>query len=323
MDRLEEWQVFVAVAGRRSFSAAARSLARSPQAVTRAVASLEARLGTRLLHRTTRSVSLTGDGERYLERARRAVAEVEQLEARPETELPFAGRLTVTAPVLFGQLHVMPVALAFLRVHAGIALKVSLLDRVVSLADEGVDVAVRIGALPDSALRARLVGHVRSVVCASPAYLRRTGEPRTLEALAEHDAIAFTGMSPIADRWAFPGPRGRERSVAVRPRLIVDQGQAALDAAVAGMGVLRALSYQVDRLVAQGKLRTVLTQHEPPPLPVHLVHLPGLQARAAVTFAEHAAKSLAARLTGKSASTPRGSAAASGSPRRTHPAARR
>lgn len=292
MDRVDEWRVFVAVASRQSFAGAARALARSPQAVTRAVAALETRLGTRLLNRTTRSVSLSSEGERYLERGRRALAEFDALEAPVDANAALGGTLSITAPVLFGQLHVLPVVTAFLARHPSIEVRLMLLDRVVALAEEGLDVGVRIGDLPDSALRSRLVGHVRTVVCASPEYLARAGVPRAPDALARHDCIAFTGTSPILDRWSFPGGGRRERSVAVRARLRVNSAQAAIDAALAGVGVARVLSYQVDRLVADGRLRVLLQRFEPPPLPVHLVWLPGVQPRAATAFIDFAHKAL-------------------------------
>jgi DNA-binding transcriptional LysR family regulator len=291
MDRLEEWRMFSTVASLRSFAGAARRLGRSPQAVTRAVAALEARIGTRLLHRTTRSVSLTSDGERYVERSRRAIAELDALEAPIDTHAELAGTLSLTAPVLFGQLHVMPIVSAFLATHEHVTVKAALLDRVVSLAEEGVDLAVRIGELPDSALIARPVGQVRTVVVASPDYLDRVGTPRTPESLAKHTCIAMSATTPIADRWAFGG-----RSIAVAPRLVVNTAQAAIDAAAGGLGLTRVLSYQVDRLVDAGKLRIVLASHEPPAVPVHLVHLPGVQPRAAITFAELAATTLRKRL---------------------------
>ncbi len=292
MDRLDEWQVFAAVAGLRSFAAAARQLGRSPQAVTRAVASLEARLGTKLLHRTTRNVSLTSEGERRLEAARRALAEVQALETRGDDRV--RGRVTITAPVLFGQLRVMPVAAELLATYPEVEARVVLLDRVVALAEEGVDVGIRLGALPDSALRARQLGAVRSVHVASPEYLARSGVPRTPEALARHACIAFTATTPVVDRWTFPGAR-RERGVAVRPRLVVNTGQAAIDAALAGVGIVRVLSYQIEELVAAGRLRVVLAAHEPPAVPVQLVTLPGPLGRAAQAFAELATTRLTAR----------------------------
>jgi DNA-binding transcriptional LysR family regulator len=296
MDRIEEWRLFVSVASLGSFIEAARAHSRSPQSVTRAIAALEKRLGTRLLNRTTRSVSLTGEGERYLERSRRALGEFDLLEAPSEARTELRGTLSVTASVLFGQLHLVPVVAEFLEAHPQLDLRLSLLDRVVSLAEEGIDLGVRIGALPDSALRARLVGHVRSVICASPAYLKRAGVPRDPEALASHACIAFTNTTPIADRWSFPSGGKRERSVAVRARLTVNTAQAGIEAALAGMGLVRVLSYQVDSLLADKRLRVVLEPFEPEPVPVHLVHLPGPQSRAAAAFLEFTAERLRKRL---------------------------
>ena len=296
MDRTEEWRVFVAVAGRRSFVEAARALRRSPQAITRAVAALEQRLGARLLNRTTRSVSITGEGERYLERGRRVLAELDALESAWDADAPLTGRLSITAPVLFGQLHVAPLVADFLGRHPGLDARLLLVDRVVSLAEEGIDVAVRIGPLPDSSLRARLVGHVRWVICASPAYLARAGVPRTPEALGRHTCITFDAGSPLADQWTFPRAGGRERSVALRPRLIVNTAQAGIDAAIAGLGIVRVLSYQVERPFADKKLRLVLESFAPPPVPVHLVQLPGVPNRLASAFVEIADGALRSRL---------------------------
>jgi DNA-binding transcriptional LysR family regulator len=292
MDRLEEWRSFVAVAERRSFKKAAQAAQRSPQAITRAIAALEARLGTRLLHRTTRSVSLTDEGARLLERARQVLDDVAALE-HTSFDRELRGRLTVTAPVLFGQLHVLPIVTEFLTRHAAVTVNLSLLDRVVALAEEGVDLAVRIGGLPDSALRSRPVGQVRYVICASPAYLRRRGTPREPRALAAHDCVAFLG-STAPDRWSFAGPDRREHSVPVHCRLSVNTGQAAVDAALAGLGLVRVLSYQVAPLVRRKRLRLVLERHEPPPAPIHVVQLPGAPVRAASAFADLCAQRLRA-----------------------------
>ena len=294
MDRLDEWRIFAAVAQRRSFVEAARAERRSPQAITRAVAALEARLGVRLLHRTTRAVSLTDEGARLLERGRRLVSDFNALEAGGSDEP--RGLLTVTAPVLFGQLHVLPLVTELLALHPAVDVRLLLLDRVVQLADEGVDLAVRIGGLPDSTLRGQLVGQVRSVVCASPTYLARRGTPRHPRALAGHDCVTFTGTTPGADRWSFvdPGAR-RERSVAVRSRLVVNSGQAAVDAALAGLGLVRLLSYQVAAHLAARRLVAVLERHQAPPAPIHILQLPGTQVRAASVFAELAARRLRAK----------------------------
>jgi DNA-binding transcriptional LysR family regulator len=296
MDRTDEWRVFVAVASRRSFVAAARTLRRSPQAITRAVASLEQRLGARLLNRTTRSVSVTGEGERYLERGRRALAELDALESPPDVNAPLAGRLSLTAPVLFGQLHVAPLVCAFLEQHPEVEARLLLVDRVVSLADEGVDLAVRIGPLPDSSLRARAVGQVRWVICASPAYLARAGVPRTPEALVRHTCVTFDAGSPLADHWIFPRAGGRDRRIALRPRLVVNTAQAGIDAASAGLGLVRVLSYQVARPLADKKLRLVLEAYAPPPVPIHILQLPGVPNRLAAAFVGFAADRLRGRL---------------------------
>jgi DNA-binding transcriptional LysR family regulator len=208
------------------------------------------------------------------------------------------GTLTVAAPVLFGQLHVMPVVTEFLQSHPALDARVELHDRVVSMAAEGVDVAVRIGTLPDSALRAHVVGHVRRVICASPAYLRRKGAPRTVEALSHHDGIAFLGTTAIPDRWSFAAGGERERAVRVRARLTVDSGQAAIDAAVAGLGLVRVLSYQVEHLLRQKKLRVILPELEPQ-LPVQVVQLPGVPTRAATAFVALAVERLRALLGGR------------------------
>jgi DNA-binding transcriptional LysR family regulator len=290
MDRTEDWRVFVHVATQRSFAKAAAQLGRSPQAITRAIAALEHRLGTRLLNRTTRSVSLSHDGERYLERARRLVEELDVLES-PERDNEPRGTLSITAPVLFGQLHVVPIVTAYLSRHAEVSVRLSLVDRIVSLAEEGVDLAVRIGALPDSSLLARQLGHVRFVLVASPAYLDSAGTPRSLDALSKHACIAMSGTTPVPDRWTFD-----RRTIAVKPRLVVNTAQAAIDAALAGLGIARVLSYQADRLVASERLRIVLAAAEPLPLPVQLLSLPGVQPRLATSFADHAAAALRKRL---------------------------
>jgi DNA-binding transcriptional LysR family regulator len=292
-DTFDEWRSFVAVARGKSFVRAARELGKSPQAMTRAVAALEARLGVRLFHRTTRAVSLTDDGARLVERARRVIDDVHALEEPGAKDV--TGTLVVTAPVLFGQLHVVPVVAELLAVHAKLDARLLLVDRVVSLADEGVDVAVRIGALPDSSLLARAVGRVRTVVCASPRYLAKHGTPKTPEDLAEHACIAFTGVTPVVDRWSFPA-RPRDRTARVRPRLVVNTGQAALDAAVDGLGIARLVSYQVASAVAHKKLRVILVDHEPAPSPVHLVWPPGLRSRAAGVFVDLAAARLKSTL---------------------------
>ncbi|WP_242340256.1 MULTISPECIES: LysR family transcriptional regulator [Anaeromyxobacter] len=271
MDRIDAWATFAAVAEGRSFAAAARRLGRSPAAVTRAVAALEERLGARLLNRTTRSVALTDVGARTLEAARRALAGFEELEgaAAAERQEP-RGRLGVTASVVFGRLHVLPIVQAFLRDHPSASVELLLLDRVVSLVDEGLDVAVRLGRLPDSSLKALRAGEVRRAVYASPGYLEANGTPRSPQALASHACVACTSVTPAPHRWTF-GRGGRSFAVAVSPRLVVNTAEAAIDAAVAGLGPTCVLSYMVDSHVRAGRLRRILEPYEPPPVPVQVV----------------------------------------------------
>ncbi len=275
MDRLETLSTFVAVAEQGSFIAASRRLGRSPAAITRAVAALEDRLAIRLFNRTTRSVALTDAGARYLDGCRRALAAFEELElsAAGERGEP-SGILTLTAPEMFGRLHLLPIAQDFMRDYPAVTVSLLLLNRIVSFIDEGIDLGIRIAHLPDSSLRAILVGHVRRVVCAAPAYLARHGVPETPHDLARHLAIAVAPSAAAADRWSFDDGMDAV-SVPVNARLVVNTVQAALDAAVAGGGIIRALSYQTAPLEAAGTLRRMLTAYEPPPIPIHIVHPAG------------------------------------------------
>ncbi|HWK46708.1 MAG TPA: LysR substrate-binding domain-containing protein [Stellaceae bacterium] len=275
MDRLDALTVFISVADEGSFVAAARRLRRSPTAVTRAVAVLEDRLGTRLLTRTTRAMALTEAGQRYLDQGRRALAEFAELENSAATDRAEpTGLLTLTAPEMFGRMHVLPVAQDFMRDYPKIDVSLLLLNRVVSFVDEGVDLGVRIAHLPDSSLHATQLGSVRRIVCASPEYLAVQGEPAHPEALRGHRTITVTGVRPMPDRWSF-GAAETEISVLVKPRLAVSTVQAALDAAVAGGGLVRAMSYQAAPLEAAGLLRRVLPDYEPPPIPIQLVYPAG------------------------------------------------
>jgi DNA-binding transcriptional LysR family regulator len=275
MDRLDELAIFVAVAEQGSFVAAARHLGRSPAAVTRAVAALEDRLGTRLFNRTTRAVALTDAGGRYLDLCRRALAEFEELElsAASERSEP-RGLLTVTAPEMFGRLHILPIAQAFMRAYPAVRVSLLLLNRMVSFVDEGIDLGVRIAELQDSSLRAIQVGWVRRVAVASPAYLAARSEPGSPADLTAHDIIAITGIRTAYDRWSFGAGAG-ETTVILEPRLTLSTVQAALDAAVAGGGIVRPLSYQSAPLEAGGQLRRLLRDQEPPPIPIHLIHPAG------------------------------------------------
>jgi DNA-binding transcriptional LysR family regulator len=275
MDRIEALGIFVAVAERGSFIAAARDLGRSPAAISRAVASLEDRLAIRLFNRTTRSVALTDAGARYLALSRRLLADFGELQTTAASDQAEArGLLSVTASVVFGRQHVLPIVAAFQREHRAVEVRLLLLDRVVSLVDEGVDVGFRIARLADSSLRAIRAGSTRRAVYASPSYLAAHGVPRSPAELARHACIAFTGITPIPERWSF-GAENAGITVALRPKLIVNTMESALDAAIAGLGLTCVLSYPAEPLVAAGLLQPVLQDYEPPPLPIHVVHPAG------------------------------------------------
>src|SRR5580692_6112268 len=203
MDRFDAMQAFVAVADLKGFAPAARKLGLSPSGVTRLIAALEERLGARLLQRTTRSVTLTDVGARYLERARRILADVEEAESSAEGErVRPSGRLVVSAPLGFGRLHVSPVMSRYLARYPEVSAELRLSDRTINLVEDGVDLAVRIGHLPDSTLVARHVGEMRRMVVASDGYLAQRGEPDTPEAIATHDTIQF-GAATAAPEWRF------------------------------------------------------------------------------------------------------------------------
>jgi DNA-binding transcriptional LysR family regulator len=279
MDRFHLMTVFVAVAEERGFAGGARRLGMSPPAVTRAIATLEARLGVKLLSRTTRFVRVTDAGLRYLESARRILAEADEAdEAAAGIHATPRGQLAVTAPVLFGSLFVMPGILDFLNRYPEVSVSALFLDRLVNLLEEGLDVGVRIGELPDSTMRAIPVGFVRRVTCASPRYLDKHGDPRQPGDLARHAIIAASPVTPSID-WRFGTGRHRV-TTKVRPRLTVTSNDAAIHAAVRGFGVTRLMSYQVAAHLAAGRLKRVLATYEPPPLPIHVLHLEGRQASA-------------------------------------------
>jgi len=282
MDRLEHLRVLVAVADSGGLAAAARRLGHSPPAVTRAVAQLEQRIGAQLLVRTTRHVRLTDAGERFVADARRILAELDEAEAlaggafrEPQ------GLLSITASSMFGRLHVAPLVLDYLDQHPRVQVRTLFVDRIVHLVDEGYDVAVRIAHLPDSGLTAVRVGAVRRVIVASPAYLAARGEPRSAQDLATHVGIGFTQSGGPAAPWAlYPG--GRREPVELVTPLVANTGEMAIAAAVAGRGLTQALSYQVADEVAAGRLRIVLADQEPPPIPVHVVYPAGRKAAAKV-----------------------------------------
>ena len=285
-------RLFLAVARAGSLSSAARSLGVSVATVSRRIASLESHVGARLLSRSTRRMALTEAGARYREACERVEAEVEAADreasgARDE----LSGTLAVTAPVSFGRLYVVPVAAEFLARHPGVDVRLALADRVVDLIDDGIDVAVRIGALRDSSLVGVRVGSVRRVTCASPAYLRAYGTPRTPEELGSHACVVFEGLDS-QERWIFK-TKSRSFGVGLRPRLVVSTADAAIDAAVAGVGVTRVLTYQSAAAIAAGRLTSILERFEPPPLPVTVLHREGRSPRPKV---RHFVSLLAQRL---------------------------
>lgn len=286
MDRFHLMTVYVAVAEEESFAGGARRLGMSPPAVTRAVASLEKRLGVNLLTRTTRFVRATDAGLRYLEHARRIVAEADEAdEAVAGVNATPRGQLAVTAPLMFGRMFVTPSIVDYLRRYPDMSIAAVFLDRVVNLLEEGMDVGVRIGELPDSSMKAIGVGHVRRVLCASPAYLKANGSPRVPADLAKHTIIAANPVSPTADWKFFIGKKSA--SVKLSPRLTVTSNEAAIVAAVDGFGVTRLLSYQVAAFLASGQLKALLVDYEPPRLPIHVLHSEGRQAPAKVrTFVD-------------------------------------
>ncbi len=281
MDKLQAITVFVAVAEAQSFAGAARRLAMSPPAVTRAITALEERLQVKLLQRTTRLVRVTDAGQRYLEDAKRILADVDEAdEAAAGINAEPAGHLAVTAPAQFGKLYVMPGIVEYLQRYPAMSVTAMVVDRVVNLLEEGMDVGIRIGELPDSSLRALRVGQVRPVVCAAPDYLKRHEAPNHPSELAGHALIAAGGLGAGPD-WRF-GSGADALSVRVQPRLATTTIDAAIEAAVLGLGLTRLLSYQVAPYLANGQLQTVLTHHEPPPVPIHVLHREGRYASAKV-----------------------------------------
>jgi DNA-binding transcriptional LysR family regulator len=274
MDRLHLMNVFVAVAEEESFARGARRLAMSPPAVTRTIATLEKRLGVKLLNRTTRYVRVTEAGQRYLDDARRILVEMDAAdEAVVGINAAPRGHLAVTAPVMFGRLFVTPGIVDFLQRFPAMNVSALFLDRVVNLLEEGVDVAVRIGDLPDSGMQALHVGQVRRVMCATPAYLKKHGKPQKPSDLQAHTLIAAGSASNLPD-WKFV-QEGRSIAVKLQPRLSVTTNDAAITAVLSGFGLTRLLSYQVGPYLASGKLVTVLDDFEPAPLPIHVVHREG------------------------------------------------
>ena len=271
MDRIDAMLAFVTVADLQGFAPAARKLKLSPPAVTRLIAALEQRLGVRLLQRTTRRVALTDVGARYLERIRRILADIEEAEraAEGESARP-SGQLVVSAPLGFGRLHVSRVMSAYLKRYPEVSGELRLEDRMVSLVEDGIDLAVRIGELGDSSLVARHVGEMRRIVVASPAYLKARGEPRRPGDIASHDTIQFGSTAGLSD-WRFRDG-GEEVRISYAPRLLTNSSDAAIDYAEAGGGLTRVLAYQAAASLKAGRLKIVLEKFELPASPIHIVY---------------------------------------------------
>ena len=288
MDRFEAMRTLVAAVDGGSLSAASRALRTPLPTVSRRVSDLEAFLGAQLLVRTSRKLILTEAGQAYLATARRILADLDEAErtASGEYREP-RGELLVTAPIAFGRLHILPIVLDFLQAYPRVDVRLILSDNVIDLVDNHVDVAVRLGRLPDSGMVAMKVGEVRWITVASPSYLAARGAPTTPGALVDHDCIAFEDLKSSRS-WTFaPGPDNGP--VAIRPRLGVNTADAVIEAAASGLGVARLTSYQAAASIRAGRLVSMLRDYEPSPIPVHLIHggppLLPLKLRAFLDFA--------------------------------------
>ncbi len=297
MDRLDAMSVVVAVGEAGSFSAAARRLGMPLPTLSRRISDLEAHLNTRLFNRSTRRLSLTDAGQAYLQACKRILEEVTEAErsASGEFNAP-RGDLVISAPIVFGRLHVLPTIGAFLKAYPDVRVRFVQSDRFVNLLEEHIDLAVRIGVLIDSNLIAVRVGSTRRVVCASPSYLAEFGTPTHPTEIPAHQMISFEGLTS-PDTWLFKDDPA-EIPITIRPKLIVNTAEAAIDAAIEGVGLTRVLSYQIEQAIKKGALTTILKRFEPAPVPISLVYpsqrrLP-LKLRA---FLDFAAPRLRARLT--------------------------
>jgi DNA-binding transcriptional LysR family regulator len=288
MDRFDAIRTLLAAVDGGSLSAASRKLGMPLPTVSRKVSELEAYLGTQLVIRTSRKLLLTDAGSAFVMAGRRVLEDLEEAErtAAGEYRTP-RGDLLVTASIMFGKLHVTPVVLAFLAAYPQVNVRVVLADHVIDLVENHVDVAVRIGRLPDSGLVAARIGEIHWVICASPAYLAKRSAPVTPDDLAGHDCIGFEGLQMVR---TWPFGRGNEaKTVAIQPRFTANTADAVIEAAVAGVGVARLTSYQAARAIRDGKLVSLLRGYAPESIPVHLVHtgppLLPLKMRAFLDFA--------------------------------------
>jgi DNA-binding transcriptional LysR family regulator len=271
MDRLDAMAVFVTAVETGSLSAAGRRLGMPLPTISRKISELEAHIKTRLLNRSTRQLTLTDAGQSYLAACKQILDAVHEAESAAAGEYSAPrGQLVVTAPIVFGRLHVLPVTTDFLRAYPEVDVQLVLGDRSLDLLEEHIDVAVRIGELPDSSHVATRVGTIRRVVCASPAYLAEHGTPHDLHDLSRHTCVTFAGLMQPAD-WSFR--TGRDRvSIPVHSRLVVNTAEAALDAAIAGVGLTSVLTYQAESAIQSGALQVVLPDFESAPIPISLVH---------------------------------------------------
>ena len=288
MDRFDAIRTLLAAVDGGSLSAASRKLGMPLPTVSRQVSELEARLRTQLVIRTNRKLLLTDAGSAFVAAGRRVLEELEEAEraAAGEYRIP-RGDLLVTAPIMFGKLHVTPVVLAFLAAYPEVNVRVVLFDHVIDLVENHVDVAVRVGHLPDSGLVAARIGEIHWVICASPAYLSTRGTPVAPDDLAQHDCIGFEGLQMVRT-WPF-GRGTNAKTVAIRPRFAANTADAIIEAAIAGIGIARLTSYQAAGAIRDGRLVSLLRRYGPEPLPVHLVHtgppLVPLKMRAFLDFA--------------------------------------
>lgn len=272
MDKLREMEVFVAIVDRGSFTGASDKLGLSAPAVSRAVNSLESRLGTHLLARTTRSVRPTDAGMAYLEACRKVLDTITDAEANiAADQLNPVGTLTISAPVLFGQRYVAPLVNAFALRYPDVSVNAVYVDRTTRLLEEGVDIAIRVGHLGDSSTFAIPLGFVQRCTYAAPSYLAAHGEPLHPKDLTNHHCVSFTGVS-LPLEWVFNDSASR-LPIRLRPRMIVDLGPAAVLAAVDGVGIIQLLSYQAAPEVLDGRLQPILTSFEPESIPVNLLHV--------------------------------------------------
>ena len=309
MDRFDAMSVFAAIADCGSLSAAGRRLNVPLATVSRKLADLESHLKTRLISRTTRRLALTDAGRDYLAACRHILDQVEEAErVASGAYADIKGHLVIAAPIVFGRLHGVPVVAEFLERYPAVDIQLRLSDRNISLIEEQVDVALRIGALPDSSLVATPLGGIRRVVCGSPVYLKRFGVPQVLDELAAHRCITFDGLDAATD-WHFVRSGGDRRPVRIHSRLSVTTADAAIAAALADFGLTRVLSYQVADALRDGRLVRVLAAEEPPAVPASLIYagqgrLP-MKTRAFIDFAVTRIRDRLQRLDAATVASPR------------------